>query len=145
MRIVITKKSQHQCEYKMERGDGSQEHITLDTKTYIEHDICHYAVESVFGYENGFWGMLAQGYRFDQLFGKENELTEELRQIEKIVGPIQSVYAGYYDKESLPMMISHLEIELDHIKVEQSLQLMDDLLGQWRQLEINDSLRLVWV
>jgi hypothetical protein len=36
--------------------------------------------------------MLSQGYKNEELFGKTNELTEQLRQIECVVGGIQSLY-----------------------------------------------------
>lgn len=56
--------------------------------------------------------MLSQGYVFKELFGKENELTEDLRFIEKIVGPIQSVYQGHFRREDFLMMTAHLDYEL---------------------------------
>jgi hypothetical protein len=80
------------------RMDKTMEQTTLDTDTYLLHDICHFYVEAELGTPDGFWGMLAQGYRIEQLVGKTNHLTEKLRTIECIVGGIQSVYSKHMDE-----------------------------------------------
>ncbi|MCE7053882.1 hypothetical protein LZF95_04265 [Algoriphagus sp. AGSA1] len=82
MKIEIRKKTNHQCAYLITRNDHSTEQITVETKTYLLHDICHFAVEKKLKYEKGFWGMQAQGYRFNRLFGKDNPQSNELRFIE---------------------------------------------------------------
>jgi len=66
----------------------------LNSETYQLHDVCHFFVEKALKTAEGFWGMLAKGYGMGQLSGKTNPLTEQLRQVECIVGAVQSVYSG---------------------------------------------------
>jgi hypothetical protein len=92
MKINIKKKTQYQYEDKITRKDKSIEIISLESKTHLLHDICHYVVERNLKYTKGFWGMLSLGHSFKELFGKDNPQTTELRFIAQIVGPIQSIY-----------------------------------------------------
>ncbi len=59
--------------------------------------------------------MLAQGYTFNRLFGKDNPQTTELRFIEQIVGSMQSFYSGHISKHNFNPYIGHLGFNLsDH-------------------------------
>jgi hypothetical protein len=144
MRIQIKKLNKIESEYTITRNDNSVEKIVLDTKTYFIHDICHFVVEKNLGYTKGFWGMLAQGYSFKELLGKENALTEELRFIEKIVGPIQAVYSGYYPKENLNIHIAHLNFEVSSTVLENSLKDIKTISEKWEKLIFGESLELQW-
>src|SRR4051812_47000069 len=100
MKIQLRKITDYKCEYSITRDDKSVELISLETKVFLLHDICHYAVEKNLQYTNGFWGMLSQGYSFKQLFGKENPLTTDLRFVEQLVGPIQSTFLKQIPRQS---------------------------------------------
>lgn len=95
MRIVFKKLNPVLHELKIVRADKSEESTVLETDTYQLHDICHFFVERELETKEGFWGMLSQGYKMEQLSGKTNTLTEKLRLIECIVGATQSVYSGH--------------------------------------------------
>ena len=110
MNIYIKKVSPHSCEYKLQGTHQNAVISGLDVKTYLIHDIAHFVVEQNLNYKDGFWGMLAQGYSFKQLSGKQNELTPGLRAIEKVVGPIQSVYMGFITVEDFDVYTSHIEL-----------------------------------
>lgn len=144
MKIEIKKISNFKSHYCINRTDGSEEVITLDTKTFLTHDLCHYVVEKRLEFKNGFWGLLSQGYAFKELFGRENELTEELKFVEKVVGPIQSVYMGYFKKEDLSMLIHHIDIEVNIDKVDACLLELGDLTNKWKNMTLGDTLQLDW-
>lgn len=144
MKILLKKLNSLQCEYTIIREDSSTEQIILDSKTYFAHDVCHYVVEKHLGYTKGFWGMLAQGYSFKELLGKENSLTEELRFIEKIVGPIQAVYSGYFPKKELGIHIEHLDFEVNSSVLENCLIEIDLILKKWEKLSFGQLLELEW-
>jgi hypothetical protein len=59
---------------------------------FVRHDLIHYAVESVLGYRNAFWGLVAQGKDLDD-FGTRNGVkdvyTPEEGWAETIVGLLQ--------------------------------------------------------
>ena len=144
MKIQITKKTAYQCEYAITRRDKSVEVISLETKTYFVHDICHYVVEKNLKYSNGFWGMLSQGHSFNELFGKDNPKTAELRFIEQIVGPVQSVHCGYIPEQNFEEHIRHLDFKIAANILSDCLTEIDSLIENWRQLPIGQQLTLEW-
>ena len=144
MKIEIKKATNHRCEYTITRDDKSVERITLDTKTYLVHDICHYAVEKNLKYSKGFWGMLSDGYSFSELFGKKNPNTTELRFIEQIVGPVQSVFLGNIPKQDFDLFVKHLDLTLTEDILHACLTEIETILKQWEQLSIGQRLTLEW-
>ena len=142
MKIVLKKKTSFQAEYTITRADKTAELITLDTKTYLLHDICHYAVEKILNYQNGFWGMLAQGYTFSELFGKNNPMTSGLRFIEQIVGLVQSVYSGHIPIKDYNQYISHLNFTIYENDLISCLSEVNTILNAWEVLPIGEQLTL---
>lgn len=144
MKIEIKKKSQSHCEYTLTRTNKSVEHIALETKTYFVHDICHYVVEKNLQYSKGFWGMLSQGHTFNDLFGKENPQTTELRIIEQIVGPIQSVHLGHIPIQNFEQSISHLNFTVPENILYTCLVEINTIIESWGQLQVGQQLTLEW-
>jgi hypothetical protein len=144
MKIEIKKSTQFQCEYTITRTDKSIEIINLETKTYFLHDICHFVVEKNLHYSKGFWGMLSQGHSFKELFGKNNPKTNELRFIEQIVGPVQSVYWGHIPKQNFEEYIKHLDFILTDNILNSCLDEINSIMENWRQLSIGEQLMLEW-
>lgn len=144
MKIVLTKTTSYRSEYTITRDDASVERFELETKTYFVHDICHYVVEKYLGNANGFWGMLSHGYSFNALFGKDNELTAELRFIEQIVGPVQSVYAGNTEKQHLNIFIQHLDFAVPEDVLDACLAEITAIIKDWEQLSVGGCLLLEW-
>jgi hypothetical protein len=144
MKIEVKKKTDYQCEYAITRDDKSVELITLDTKTYLVHDICHYVVEKNLTYANGFWGMLSQGHSFKELFGKDNPQTTDLRFIEQIVGPVQSVYWGHIPQQNFNDYTRHLDFTLTETVLTSCLTEINSLLENWQQLPLGQQLTLEW-
>lgn len=144
MKIVVKKISHKECVYTIARADGTEEVIELDSKTYLLHDMCHFAVEKELAYRNGFWGMLAQGYAFHELFGKENMLTTELRFIEKVVGPVQSAYLGQVPRGRFPSLLSYLDYEFGMERLDNCLNEIGRIMDEWGGLSFGQYLTLEW-
>ena len=144
MKISLKKATKFQCEYTILRNNNSVEVITLDAKTYLLHDICHFVVERHMGYRNGFWGMLAQGQSFNSLFGKHNPQTADLRFIEQIVGPVQSVYSGHIPEANFRESIGHLDVTIADDFLTRCLAEVKAILDQWEQLPMGQHLTLEW-
>lgn len=144
MRIEIKKKTDHQCEYTITRENKSIEVIALGTKIYLLHDICHFAVEKHLKYNHGFWGMLSKGHTFDKLFGKDNPQTVELRFIEQIVGPIQSLYSGHIAKQLFARNIEHLNVEVSENVLNRCLFEIETIMDNWKNLSVGQELILEW-
>lgn len=123
------------------RQDGSVASVTLDTQTYFLHDLCHYVVEQELNYKKGFWGMLAEGYDFHELSGKENPLTEELKFIERVVGPVQSIVSGHLPIENFENSVGYLNTEITKgFDVGMVVREIKELAGRWRGVKYGESL-----
>jgi len=134
----------YQVEYILTRKDTSVERIILETKTYLVHDVCHYVVEKKLDYYKGFWGMLSQGYSFNELFGKDNLLTTELRFIEQVVGPVQSTYLGNIPKQKFEMFLQHIDFNIPAGFLEICLTEIARIMKSWEQLSVGEQLILEW-
>jgi hypothetical protein len=144
MKIEIMNKMQYQCQYNITRTDKSVERIVIDTKTYFVHDICHCVVEKNLNYSKGFWSMLSLGHSLNELFGKDNPQTTELRFIEQIVGPVQFVHWGYIPKHDFAEHIQHLDFTMTENLLTSCLTEINLIIQNWRQLQMGQQIALEW-
>ena len=144
MKIDLEKISEHRCAYTITRNDDTTETIPLDVKTFLLHDVTHFVVEQALNYEKGFWGMLAAGYPAAALFGRDNPETEELRFIEKIVGPVQSTFAGNIPVSDFSYYIDYLNFPFPQETLERCLEQIGGIMADWRLLLPGQALRLEW-
>ncbi len=84
IRLVRLSKERHRIE--IVRPDGRVEARTLETRSFLAHDLVHFAVESEAGLVEGFYGRLARGASLDD----PPASSSEAMMIETIVGPFQS-------------------------------------------------------
>jgi hypothetical protein len=61
MRIRLTKVSDAEHGLELIRDDGTRESIALASRSFLWHDLLHYAVETSAGLHQSFWGLLASG------------------------------------------------------------------------------------
>jgi len=94
MRIEILKKPDGSGVLRCTREDGS---VTWQKQPkhgafFALHDLTHYAVETVLGYRDGFFGLIAKGWDMDDIGGKgaRGPLPQEAIEVEKIVGVFDS-------------------------------------------------------
>jgi len=144
MKIEITKENGTTHSYRIHRSDNTSEEIELDTKTYLLHDVCHYVTESILHYPKGFWGMLAAGYTFQGLFGKENPQTTELRFIEQIVGPVSMVYLGQIQPVDYRTYTAHIDFSWPDNFIEQAVKQVQDIMNAWGKLKYREQLVAEW-
>lgn len=67
MKIRLTKLSDLQHRLTVVRGDGTSESADLVSRSFLLHDLIHYAVESTAGLRRSFWGLLASGKTLPEL------------------------------------------------------------------------------
>ena len=93
MKIEFTKLTDQTHLLAITRVDGSHESVTCESKSYLRHDLIHFALESEAGLSFGFWGLIASGKSL-QATGSQihNELKNnpKVRAIEGIIGILQS-------------------------------------------------------
>lgn len=118
-----------------------QEQHTYDTKTYFLHDIVHYCVEKEVGIQNGFWGLLAQGYKIAD-FGTGKVPMRELGQTEKIVGPVQSFFSGHMPADLFWENMKLVPLALPAGFLDAVVAQVKGIMDQWRYLPVGEVLEL---
>ncbi|HEX5048951.1 MAG TPA: hypothetical protein VFX89_17700 [Gammaproteobacteria bacterium] len=67
MLIRFTRLTNDRHRFEIVRDDGTREARELETRSALEHDLAHYAVELEAGLSESFYGRLAQGITYDEL------------------------------------------------------------------------------
>lgn len=92
--IHLTRLSPTHHSFEVIRGNGQVERVALETKTFLIHDLLHFAVETEAGLKSSFFGMLAAGASYEALAADTMPLAGERLATERIVGPLTSVAQG---------------------------------------------------
>lgn len=82
LKIAFTRLDPQRHRVSIVRPDGSAESRDLETRSFLLHDLIHYAVESEAGVRTGFYGTLAAGAGF----AASEPLDGDRLVIEQIVG-----------------------------------------------------------
>jgi hypothetical protein len=97
--IRIKKKADVSAALSCLRPDGSvtwQRQEGLQGRFFPLHDLTHYAVETVLGLEQGFFGLIAQGWDMEDTGGKGSRgpLPPDAITVEHIVGGLDAERTG---------------------------------------------------
>lgn len=97
--IRIKKKADGSAALSCTRADGSvtwQRQEGAQGRFFPLHDLTHYAVESVLGMDQGFFGLIAQGWDMEDTGGKgpRGPLPPEAIAVEHIVGGLDAERAS---------------------------------------------------
>ncbi len=92
--IEIAKQPDGSGVLRCRRADGS---VTWQKQTrhaahFAVHDLTHYAVETVLGYQRGFFGLIGEGWDVEDTTGKgaRGPLPAEAVEVEQVVGLFDS-------------------------------------------------------
>ncbi len=161
MRISFTRTSPTHHRLHFEREDGSHESIELETKTFLFHDLLHFAAETEAGIQTGFWGSLAHGKTLSEMNAKSDvDMTSykpetDLACMEIVVGALTGSWkrtsggkTGGSLKEGLENIFGAYEKPLPTYVTgdyeERVLEKLRRLLGAWNSLTFGESLALEW-
>jgi hypothetical protein len=91
MWVHITRRADGAGLLRCLRDDGScawQKQSERNAAHFALHDLTHFAVETTLGYENGFFGLVKQGWEMEAVTGKgaRGRLPPEALVVEAIVG-----------------------------------------------------------
>lgn len=91
MRVQITKRSDGAGVLRCIRADGSatwQKQTDRHAAFFALHDLTHFAVETTLAYRRGFFGLVAEGWDFEDTTGKgaRGPLPPEAGEVEHFVG-----------------------------------------------------------
>ena len=94
MKIQIAKRADGAGVMRCTRPDGSVvwQKVPKHGAHFALHDLTHFAVETTLGYRRGFYGLLAEGWDFDDVTGKgaRGPLPQEALEVERVVGVFDS-------------------------------------------------------
>lgn len=157
MRIILTRLTSSHHRLEIVRADGARESADLETRSYLLHDLIHYAVEAEAKLEEGFWGLLAKGTPLSQLNDRERAMERmsggtDIGLAEAIVGPVTALIQGKTDAAGLvqrfhalfaarPDAIPEWLTEGFLMRV---MERMRRLLGQWKGTALGESMELAW-
>ena len=95
---MLTKLSDRRHALEIVRADGTRERVELETRSYLQHDLMHYAVESAAGTSGGVFGQLHAGRTLAELSDRSERATPasaEMQVIEQIVGVMHHAASGH--------------------------------------------------
>src|SRR5436309_394854 len=98
MNIRLRKISDERHVLEIVRDDGRQEEVDCETRSYLVHDLLHYAVEGEARLEAGFWGNLQRGKTLADMNDRTGRAMEgsgpEMAVIERLVGSLSGAVKG---------------------------------------------------
>ena len=157
LRIRFRKLTDERHVLEIVRPDGRREEVACETRSYLRHDLLHYAVESEAGLAAGFWGALALGTTLARMNDRAAPLVvtgsdgEDLAAIEQIVGALHTSAEGPAVGElvqglrrfaeslggSLPAWVTPELVT----RVRESMRRLE---GHWRATRYGDVMELPW-
>src|SRR6185503_18089969 len=139
LRIRLTRLSNDRHRFEAIRPNGEVEMRELETRSFLTHDLVHFAVESEAGLKNSFYGQLARGAGYDSMASAGPETPEGVK-TEMVVGVLQGAIKGEVDPAAF---IQNLKSVWENIgreppewltpeMVAGALRRLHALQGQWR-------------
>ncbi len=143
MRIRFTKVNDERHVLAIERADGTRESVELETRSYLLHDLVHYAVEAEVPIEDGFWGLLARGTTLNELSDRTmaNPISPGIALAERLVGPMQSVWNGRLDRA---LYMENVGSVVDEGFIERVLLRLRALTGHFKGTRFRDAMEIEW-
>lgn len=98
LRVTLTRVSSTHHTFAYALPDGRGETLMLETKSFLLHDLLHFAVESEANLRDSFFGKLARSDSYGALTGPGVRYDGEIGVTEKIVGGL----TGYLKTDQPP-------------------------------------------
>jgi len=141
MEISFTKLSDDRHRVAVLRGDGSSDAAELESRSFLRHDLAHYAVESEVPIGHGFWGSVADGAALsgEGIAGPEAQLAESL------AGPIQTLMRDEADAAAYLRVISAIAPQLATPELAARIhEHVRRLRGHWKATPFGSTMQLAW-
>jgi hypothetical protein len=155
VRIVFRKVSDHKHVLEIVREDGRREEVECDTRSYLHHDLLHYAAEAEAGLEYGFWGNLASGRTLSEMNDRTGETlavaVPEIMVVEKVVGALSNLAKGRAPEEIVAGVERYYAALGSTVPpwftgelVSRVRDRMRQLLGRWKATAYGGAMDLAW-
>jgi hypothetical protein len=151
MRIVFRKITDERHVLEISRREGSWETVECETRSYLTHDLLHYAVEAEAGVEAGFWGRLAGGATLEEMNDRTRAMDGDMQAIEQVVGALSASIKGRSAADVVAGMTKFasalgatLPAWLTEVFIIAVQERMRQLLGRWGATPPRSVLELTW-
>lgn len=143
--VRFTRLSPTQHRFEAIRADGTRETRELETRSFLLHDLVHFALESEAGLKEGFYGMLARGADYDTPAAGAPAM-----QIESVVGPLQGATKGEVDADAFVARFVSVQASigaqapawLTADLIRRALERLRQLQGRWRATPFGQAMEL---
>jgi hypothetical protein len=144
VKILLTKLTNERHRLAIERDDGTRESVDLETRSFLLHDLVHFAVEAEANIADGFWGLLAEGTTLDDLADRTmaDPISPGIALAERLTGPMQSVW-----NERLDRALYVEQAKLDFVTidfVERVCKHLRALTGHWKATPFHETMAIFW-
>jgi hypothetical protein len=136
------------------RDDGSTTWMH-ERPGFVSHDLAHYAVETVFGYDTGFYGLVAHGWELSTAdFGRDPRTKErypwpggEQAPVEYVValihnGPGVGIRTADEVREAMRVYGAAVPEDFTDERIERARRLLARLQRRWDELPAGGTLEL---
>ncbi|HUQ01746.1 MAG TPA: hypothetical protein VM261_04585 [Kofleriaceae bacterium] len=155
MQIELHKISEQRHALTIVRADGTRERVECETRSFLQHDLLHYATEAEAGVDVGFWGRLAAGATLAELNDKalQGSLYDQpaMLVVEQIVGALTGAIKGRSPDDVVNGLQQLAEAQqiampawLTAAFVERVQARMRGLVGRWNATPFGTSMTLPW-
>lgn len=155
MRIRLHKLSDERHALEIVRDSGARERMECETRSYLVHDLLHYAVEREAGTSRGFWGNLAAGKTLLDMNDRSGQAmaaqAPELMLIEQTVGALTGAVKGRSAAQMAAALRAYAEAQgaqlpewLNEPFILAVQERMRRLLGHWKATAFGAVMELDW-
>lgn len=153
MKIRLRKSSPTHHDLTIDRNDGSSEQMKCETKSFLDHDLIHYAVEREAELSAGFWGTVASGTAIAEL----NDVSftpatkTQLMIAEALVGVMTGILkqtdvsnAAITARDYLEQTSPGASLFMTQTFVDNVVQRMRHLRGEWNATRFGNTFEIEW-
>ncbi len=142
--------------FEYRKGDGDWDIVKNETKSTLEHDLIHYALETQVGLKYSFFGLLASGKSYAELssgLGSSDPLRDsEIVNTERVVGVLTAVMKDLITPieamESFNNLYNSYHEPLPPWLIEESIRMTQEcfrkLKGQWSATPFHSPMTLTF-
>lgn len=159
--LLLKKQPDGRTAFTLERADGTRtwQRQERHAAFFAAHDLTHYAVETVLGLREAFYGLVSRGWDFDDFLPPypRGPLCAEALWAETLVGlldvergttaPGETLMPAAEFDAQLQAKLADAELtpplELDERSLAEIRARRDALIGEWQALPAGETLRLV--
>jgi hypothetical protein len=141
MLIVFTKISDERHGVTVTRISGTSESVEVATRSFLRHDLAHFAIELELPIHKGYWGCVAAGASLagNAMAGSDAQLAESL------AGPLQTLFRIDAGPAAYVKLLGELSPQSGNpdlaVRVHERIR---QLRGYWKATPFGGQMELIW-